>query len=159
MTEWEKNKEKEDFFKRYQEQIKKLDSLKKENLKFVSTSILNEQNHETAKQVTESVSFPEPASEPIKELSDMERAAKESKFGKLTRTVYEWRPNPTLCKRFNLPNPFPDSKEFGTVLADYEKRKTTPKFSVFNAMTNETRFTKDKSSKNSFILYLLSILI
>ena len=28
-------------------------------------------------------------------------------FGKLTRSEYEWHPHRVLCRRFNLPDPFP----------------------------------------------------
>lgn len=32
-------------------------------------------------------------------------AAKEKKFGKLTRVIVDWDPVPLLCKRMNIPEP------------------------------------------------------
>ncbi len=42
-----------------------------------------------------------------KEINEIDRAVSEKRFGKETRTVFEFRPHPTLCKRFNLPDPHP----------------------------------------------------
>lgn len=30
-----------------------------------------------------------------------------SMFGKLTREEFEWHPDNLLCRRFNVPNPYP----------------------------------------------------
>ena len=46
LTEWEKETEKEEFFKTYEKSMKKIESIKNDGLKFVSTSLLNEQNQE-----------------------------------------------------------------------------------------------------------------
>lgn len=112
LTEWEKEKEKDEFTGRYQDSIKRLELIKKDNLKFVSTSTLNEnnqeidlskeekQNLERKQEISKASSFIDKD-----ELTDMHKAALENKFGKLTRSEYEWRPHPVLCKRFNIPNP------------------------------------------------------
>ena len=61
---------------------------------------------------------------------------------------YEWRPHPTVCKRFNVPCPYNDGlKEYGTVKSD--KKATSLKFSLFNVLSAATRFDKEKS-KNLF---------
>ena len=39
--------------------------------------------------------------------SDEVKAAEMKMFGKLTREEHEWHPHQLLCKRFNVPNPFP----------------------------------------------------
>ena len=66
------------------------------------------------------------------------------KYGKETRVEYEWRPHPTVCKRFNVPNPCTDtsSKEYGTVRNDKHK---APKFSLFNVLAAGTRFDREKT--------------
>jgi G patch domain-containing protein 1 len=112
LTEWEKEKERDEFQHRYQQHVKKLDSVRKETLKFVSTSTLNAQNQEVGleKKKDEDIAFFKPMCEvePEENLTEMQKAAKEKKFGKLTRVEYEWRPHPIVCKRFNIPNPHPE---------------------------------------------------
>ena len=39
--------------------------------------------------------------------SDAVQAAKADMFGILTRQVEEWHPHRVLCKRFNIPDPYP----------------------------------------------------
>ena len=39
--------------------------------------------------------------------SDALQAAKADMFGILTRQVEEWHPHRVLCKRFNIPDPYP----------------------------------------------------
>jgi len=41
------------------------------------------------------------------EESDASKAAKMGMYGKLTREVVEWHPDKVVCKRFNVPNPYP----------------------------------------------------
>ncbi|XP_066920075.1 G patch domain-containing protein 1-like [Clytia hemisphaerica] len=43
-------------------------------------------------------------------LSDDMKAAKMGMYGKLTRSVHQWHPDQLLCKRFNIPEPYPGSK-------------------------------------------------
>jgi len=107
LTEWEKEKEKEEFYKMY-EQSKKIEEIKKQSTsKFVSVSVLNEQNQE---QEVDKSKLEEKAKTEVveEELTDIERAAKQKNYGKLTRVEYEWRPHPVVCKRFNVPNPYPE---------------------------------------------------
>lgn len=42
------------------------------------------------------------------ELTPSQRAAREGRFGKETRTISQWHPNKLLCKRFNVPDPYPN---------------------------------------------------
>ncbi|KAG5839238.1 hypothetical protein ANANG_G00202900 [Anguilla anguilla] len=60
---------------------------------------------------------------------DKQAAVKMKMFGKLTRDTFEWHPDTLLCKRFNIPNPYPGS---GLVGLPKVKRD---KFSVFNFLT------------------------
>ncbi len=146
LTEWEKQKEKEEFHKMYEEQMKKIAAIRKDTTsKFVSTAILNENNQEKEILKTSEIEQDKQFVDE-EEHKDYHQAAKEKKFGKLTRTQFEWRPHPTVCKRFNVPNPFPDNKEYGTVKNEPEKRKTRDKYSIFDVMTAVTRFDKEKSS-------------
>ncbi|KAJ3593782.1 hypothetical protein NHX12_006116 [Muraenolepis orangiensis] len=57
---------------------------------------------------------------------DKQAAVKMKMFGKLTRDSLEWHPDKLLCKRFNLPDPYPGS---GVVGLPTVKRD---RFSVFN---------------------------
>jgi len=41
------------------------------------------------------------------DVDDKQAAVKMKMFGKLTRETLEWHPDKLLCKRFNVPNPFP----------------------------------------------------
>lgn len=50
--------------------------------------------------------------------SDSEKAAKLGLFGKLTRQTHDWYPGSLLCKRFNIPEPYPESRFTGTVGRD-----------------------------------------
>jgi hypothetical protein len=88
------------------EQSKKIEEIKKQSAnKFVSVSVLNEQNQE--QEVDKSKIEEKVKAELVEEeLTDMEKAAKQKNYGKLTRIEYEWRPHPVVCKRFNVPNPY-----------------------------------------------------
>ncbi|KAI1731848.1 g-patch domain-containing protein [Ditylenchus destructor] len=44
---------------------------------------------------------------------DLQTAVKMKAFGDLTRKKYKWYPAKELCKRFNVPNPYPDSSFLG----------------------------------------------
>jgi hypothetical protein len=114
LTEWEKEKEKEEFQNKYQQKLKQIEQAKKMNSKFVSTKVLTAENEEVEieKKIEPSSSSNESnyKEEEINEkLLEAHTAAKQKKYGKLTRIEYEWRPHPTLCKRYNVPNLFPIS--------------------------------------------------
>ncbi|XP_070985322.1 G patch domain-containing protein 1-like isoform X2 [Oncorhynchus clarkii lewisi] len=63
------------------------------------------------------------------DVDDKQAAVKMKMFGKLTRDTFEWHPDNLLCKRFNIPDPYPGS---GFVGMPKVKRD---KFSVFNFLT------------------------
>ncbi|UYV60325.1 GPATCH1 [Cordylochernes scorpioides] len=60
---------------------------------------------------------------------DQAAAAKMKMFGRLTRETFPWHPAKVLCKRFNVPNPYPDSTEVGVPTVKRDK------FSIFNFLT------------------------
>nr|XP_046254210.1 G patch domain-containing protein 1 isoform X2 [Scatophagus argus] len=60
---------------------------------------------------------------------DKQAAVKMKMFGRLTRETFEWHPDKLLCKRFNIPDPYPGS---GLVGLPKVKRD---RFSVFNFLT------------------------
>jgi G patch domain-containing protein 1 len=113
LTEWERENEKEEFKNKYEEQVKKLNEMKREvSSRFASAAILNEQNQELSTTVDTQMFLANKQDTSEKKLDDksyeLEKAVKEKKFGKLTRTDYEWRPHPIVCMRFNVPNPYPE---------------------------------------------------
>ncbi|XP_026793592.3 G patch domain-containing protein 1 isoform X1 [Pangasianodon hypophthalmus] len=63
------------------------------------------------------------------EVNDKEAAVKMKMFGKLTRDTLEWHPDKLLCKRFNVPDPYPGSSIVGLPKVKRDK------FSVFNFLS------------------------
>lgn len=77
--------------------------------------------------------------------SDQTQAATMKMFGKLTRDNFEWHPVNTLCKRFNIPNPYPGSHLVGV------PKVRRPKFTLgdFIVPQETTRaITYENSSSN-----------
>lgn len=95
-------------------------------------------------------------------MEDKQAAVKMKIFGKLTRETFEWHPDKLLCKRFNVPNPYPGYAPDQTQLSrqgflsypcelnsDWSCRSSVvglpkvrrDKFSVFNFLTMESRET------------------
>uniref|UniRef100_A0A672F6M7 G-patch domain-containing protein n=1 Tax=Salarias fasciatus TaxID=181472 RepID=A0A672F6M7_SALFA len=74
---------------------------------------------------------------------DKRDAVRMKLFGAMTRETLEWHPDKLLCKRFNVPHPFPRS---GIVGLPKVKRD---KFSVFNFLTvNENQETAGEFSSS-----------
>ena len=42
------------------------------------------------------------------EKSEAAKAAEMKMYGRLTREEFEWHPHNLICKRFNIPNPYPE---------------------------------------------------
>lgn len=104
LTEWEKDKEKEEFTRTYGQQAMRITEVKNNNLKFVSSKTLNERNEEV------DTTLKQTAIEELKtkKFSPEEEAALNKNYGKMTRTEFDFKPHPTVCKRFNTPNPYPE---------------------------------------------------
>ncbi|XP_077974839.1 G patch domain-containing protein 1-like isoform X2 [Styela clava] len=90
MTEWEREREKEEFTKasRFFQPLSATMSSR-----FTSES--EELKYENEKE------------------DSQKKAAKMKMFGLITRECVEWHPDPLLCKRFNVPNPYPNSDIVG----------------------------------------------
>ena len=86
--------------------------------------------------------------------SDM-KAAKMGMHGKLTRSTHEWYPSKLLCKRFNVPDPYPGSRALG-VPGRGRKSKAGSGGSIFErdflsitaAGGNETDGVKDENKED-----------
>lgn len=61
--------------------------------------------------------------------TDQIKAASMKMFGKLTRDNFEWHPSKILCKRFNIPNPYPGSDVVGVL------KVRRPKFTLGEFIT------------------------
>ena len=47
--------------------------------------------------------------EEMEDMTDTKKQAVQMKmFGQLTRESYEWHPHRILCRRFNVPDPYPE---------------------------------------------------
>ncbi|NWU93605.1 GPTC1 protein, partial [Upupa epops] len=83
------------------------------------------------------------------DVDDKETAVKMKMFGKLTRDQFEWHPEKLLCKRFNVPDPYPDSSIVGLPKVKRDK------YSVFNFLTvpepatSVTPSTNEKTQQNN----------
>ncbi|XP_058639617.1 G patch domain-containing protein 1 isoform X2 [Onychostoma macrolepis] len=63
------------------------------------------------------------------DMDDKQAAVKMKMFGKLTRETFDWHPDKLLCKRFNIPDPYPGSSTVGMPKIKRDK------YSVFNFLT------------------------
>ncbi|NXN92515.1 GPTC1 protein, partial [Rhinopomastus cyanomelas] len=83
------------------------------------------------------------------DVNDKETAVKMKMFGKLTRDKFEWHPEKLLCKRFNVPDPYPDSSIVGLPKVKRDK------YSVFNFLTvpepatSATQTTNEKTQQSN----------
>ncbi|XP_064120817.1 G patch domain-containing protein 1-like [Macrobrachium nipponense] len=74
---------------------------------------------------------------------DRVKAARINMFGKLTQNVVDWHPDRLLCKRFNIPDPYPDSSFVGV-------RKTKrDKFSLFSFLEAPSENAWNRQDKSS----------
>ncbi|XP_041376187.1 G patch domain-containing protein 1-like [Gigantopelta aegis] len=111
MTEWEHDKEREEFTK---------------SAKLYKPMVgLMAHRFTTAKYSDEVDKADIPVDETV-EKSEQAKAAEMKMFGHLTRDECEWVPDKLLCRRFNVPHPYPGSTVVGVPTVRKEK------FSVFN---------------------------
>ncbi|XP_032892387.1 Fanconi anemia core complex-associated protein 24 [Amblyraja radiata] len=66
------------------------------------------------------------------DVQDKDAAVTMNMFGTLTRDKFEWHPEKLLCKRFNVPDPYPGSTNVGLLKVKRDK------YSVFNFLTVPT---------------------
>ena len=100
LTEWEREREKEEFA-RSAALYRPLNSTMAARF----TSAKHQDDHR--------VVYEEVPAQESSDSSDQAKAANMKMFGKLTRDSFEWHPENTLCKRFNIPNPYPGSRLVG----------------------------------------------
>ena len=116
LTEWEREREKEEFAR--------------------SAALYTPLNSTMAARFTSAkqpddhrIVYEEVPAQESSDSSDQTQAASMKMFGKLTRDSFEWHPENTLCKRFNIPNPYPGSRVVGV------PKVRRPKFSLGDLIT------------------------
>ncbi|XP_054026086.1 G patch domain-containing protein 1 [Dryobates pubescens] len=114
MTEWERGREQEEFFRAAM--------LYKSSNSTLSSRFTRAKYEDDVDQV-------EVPRDEENDIDDKETAVKMKMFGKLTRDTFEWHPEKLLCRRFNVPDPYPNSS-----IAGLPKVKRD-KYSVFNFLT------------------------
>ncbi|XP_074013950.1 G patch domain-containing protein 1 isoform X2 [Numenius arquata] len=114
MTEWERGREQEEFFRAAM---------------FYKSSNSALSSRFTRAKYEDDVDKVEVPRDQENDIDDKETAVKMKMFGKLTRDKFEWHPEKLLCKRFNVPDPYPDSTIVGLPKVKRDK------YSVFNFLT------------------------
>ncbi|XP_044517383.1 G patch domain-containing protein 1 [Gracilinanus agilis] len=114
MTEWERARERDEFVRAA--------LLYKPS----SSSLSSRFTHAKQEDDTDQVEVPR---DQENDVDDKLSAVKMKMFGKLTRDKFEWHPEKLLCKRFNIPDPYPDSTIVGLPKVKRDK------YSVFNFLT------------------------
>ncbi|EHB00853.1 G patch domain-containing protein 1 [Heterocephalus glaber] len=129
MTEWERGREREEFSRAAQLYVSSHSTL--------SSRFTHAKEEDDSDQV-------EVPRDQENDVSDKQSAVKMKMFGKLTRDTFEWHPDKLLCKRFNVPDPYPGSTLVGL------PRVKRDKYSVFNFLTlPETEPTAQASSEKA----------
>ncbi|NXW82256.1 GPTC1 protein, partial [Alopecoenas beccarii] len=114
MTEWERGREQEEFFRAAM---------------FYKSSNSMLSSRFTRAKYEDDVDKVEVPRDQENDIDDKEAAVKMNMFGKLTRDKFEWHPEKLLCRRFNVPDPYPDSSIVGLPKVKRDK------YSVFNFLT------------------------
>ncbi|XP_006887901.1 PREDICTED: G patch domain-containing protein 1 [Elephantulus edwardii] len=114
MTEWERGRERDEFARASQLYVSSHSTL--------SSRFTHAKEEDDSDQV-------EVPRDQENDVNDKQTAVKMKMFGKLTRDKFEWHPDKLLCKRFNVPDPYPDSTLVGL------PRVKRDKYSVFNFLT------------------------
>ncbi|XP_063889799.1 G patch domain-containing protein 1-like [Scylla paramamosain] len=82
--------------------------------------------------------------DPVEPGDERTAAARAGMYGKLTQSVQEWHPDSLLCRRFNVPNPYPDSHFVGVHKTRKEKLSM---FGGFHSTTEETAGLRTSSRR------------
>ncbi|XP_053722137.1 G patch domain-containing protein 1 [Synchiropus splendidus] len=114
MTEWERSREKEEFVR--------ASILYRPS----SSSMLSSRFTRGAQADDDDTVEVHPETQ---DLDDKKAAVRMKMFGQLTRETLEFHPDKVLCKRFNVPHPYPGSSLVGV------PKVRRDKFSVFNFLT------------------------
>uniref|UniRef100_A0A4W3J1N1 G-patch domain containing 1 n=1 Tax=Callorhinchus milii TaxID=7868 RepID=A0A4W3J1N1_CALMI len=113
-TEWERGREREEFVR------------SATLFQPVNTALASRFTHARVEDSVDTVEVP---AEQEGDVDDKEVAVKMKLFGQLTRDTFEWHPHTVLCKRFNVPDPYPGAPLVGLLKVKRDK------FSVFNFLT------------------------
>ncbi|MGH0115812.1 UNVERIFIED_CONTAM: hypothetical protein FKN15_046997 [Acipenser sinensis] len=114
MTEWERGRERDEFIRAAM--------LYKPNNSTLACRFTRGKHEEDADKV-------DVPRDQENDTDDKTAAVKMKMFGKLTRDSFEWHPDKLLCKRFNIPDPYPGSSSVGMLKVKRDK------YSVFNFLT------------------------
>ncbi|GAB6032590.1 G patch domain-containing protein 1 [Chamberlinius hualienensis] len=110
---WEKERELEEFSRAsdlYKPMASEMAS------RFVSSGHINPANNVESEQVQPPDGLSKPVVHP-----------------QVSRETVEWHPDPMLCKRFNVPNPFPESQIVGVVNAVKKGKSTANYFAILDS--------------------------
>nr|KAG5708980.1 hypothetical protein BaRGS_004619 [Batillaria attramentaria] len=92
MTEWERQREREEFAKAAK-LYRPLSNMMAS--RFTRGAFIDDSDQTAAAREVEAAK------------SDQAKAAEMKMYGRLTHEEFEWHPHNLLCKRFNVPNPYP----------------------------------------------------
>lgn len=130
LTEWEREREKEEF-------IRSAALYRPLNSTLAS-------RFTTAKQTDDNRTvYEDVLAQQSSDTSGQVKAARMKMFGKLTRDVFEWHPNNIMCKRFNIPNPYPGSDVIGV------PKGRRVKFSLGDFITPQAENSSAKQTSSS----------
>ncbi|XP_077568748.1 G patch domain-containing protein 1 [Stigmatopora nigra] len=116
MTEWERGREKEEFVR--------ASVLYRPTSSALASRFTRAKDDDAGDDLVEVPRDQEGSTE-----KDKEAAVRMKMFGQLTRESLEWHPDKILCKRFNVPHPYPGSAVVGLPKVKRDK------FSIFNFLT------------------------
>ncbi|XP_061188817.1 uncharacterized protein LOC133196991 [Saccostrea echinata] len=119
MTEWEREREKEEF--------DKASKFYKPMAGMMASRFTRAKYHDDDDKV-------EMPAQEQGDKNDRQSAAKMKMYGPLTRDTYEWHPDRVVCKRFNIPDPYPRSTITGVPKV---KRDKYTVFNFLNFSSNE----------------------
>jgi len=130
LTEWERNQEKQEFSKIAQFHLKIFDKISD---KFVKASHGDNEQDENKVEIKKKV------------------------FGPETHKSQEWHPDPLLCRRFNVPDPYPDSDMVGTEETSiFSNLKAIEAEAVKNMNENINKYNEEESEKQSEVNEMIS---
>uniref|UniRef100_A0A8C5J567 G-patch domain containing 1 n=1 Tax=Junco hyemalis TaxID=40217 RepID=A0A8C5J567_JUNHY len=145
MTEWERGREQEEFFRAAM---------------FYRSSNSTLSSRFTRAKYEDDVDKVEVPRDQENDIDDKETAVKMKMFGKLTRDNFEWHPDKLLCKRFNVRDPYPDSSVVGLPKVKRDKYSVFNFLTVTEPTTSATQATNEKiqesnSLNSKFVVTLL----
>uniref|UniRef100_A0A8C5J9D5 G-patch domain containing 1 n=1 Tax=Junco hyemalis TaxID=40217 RepID=A0A8C5J9D5_JUNHY len=134
MTEWERGREQEEFFRAAM---------------FYRSSNSTLSSRFTRAKYEDDVDKVEVPRDQENDIDDKETAVKMKMFGKLTRDNFEWHPDKLLCKRFNVRDPYPDSSVVGLPKVKRDKYSVFNFLTVTEPTTSATQATNEKIQESN----------